>query len=608
MCGIIGYTGSRQAVDIVLDGLDRLDYRGYDSAGLAVQNGAGLVVRKVSGSVGRLRASLGAGALKAHCGIGHTRWATHGAPSEANAHPHTSCCGRIGVVHNGVIENADALRSLLKERGHAFRSDTDSEILAHLIEDYPDLPLEEAVGRALDLVEGTYGLAVVHEDEPTKIVVARSNSPVVLGIGEHEYFLASDPAAVLAHTRRIVHLRDGDLATVTPEGYRITDRSARVQTRLIEEMAWSPPVSDLGIHSDYMHKEIFEQPAAVARAFAGRPERRAAPVGLAGLELSDRDIRRIDRILMVACGTSWHACLVARYMIQELSGIPVAVEYASEFRYLPRSDLSTALTVAVSQSGETADTLEAAREAHDSGARLLSVVNVVGSTLDREADWSIHLEAGPEIGVASTKAFTSQVATLLLLAMRIGSARGSASAEIAALGARLDEMPAAIERALALEDEIEALSRRLQNASSCLFMGRGVSFPVALEGALKLKEISYVHAEGYPAAEMKHGPIALIDHEMPVVCVAPLDTLFPKMLVNIQEVRARGAQIVSITSEGCSALDSISDHVLRVPETPKLLSPLVTVIPLQLLAYHIAVLRGRNVDRPRNLAKCVTVE
>jgi len=608
MCGIVGYTGSRSAVGIVLDGLDRLEYRGYDSAGIALQNGRGLVVNKVSGPVSGLRRREGLPKTEAHCGIGHTRWATHGAPSEANAHPHTCCEGEIAVVHNGVIENADALRSLLTERGHHFRSETDTEVLAHLIEDASGTALETRVAEALEHVEGTYGLAVVWKEEPTKIVVARNGSPVLLGIGEGENFLASDAAAVLEHTRRIVHLEDGDLATVTPDSLRVTDRDDQLQERVVDEIGWSLSETDLGSNPNYMHKEIAEQPDAISRALSGRLQAETGEVRLGGLGLTDREIEDVDRILMVACGTSWHAALIARYAVQELSGIPVAVEYASEFRYMSRSDLSGTLTVAVSQSGETADTLEAARAAQDAGSRLVGVVNVVGSTLAREAPSGIYLRAGPEIGVASTKAFTSQVSTLLLLALRLGAARGLDTDARRSLAGHLRLIPELVSDALELEDQVRELAREFQDARSFLYLGRGVSFPVALEGALKLKEISYIHAEGYPAAEMKHGPIALIDDEMPVVCVAPRDDLFCKMHANIQEVRARGGRIISVTTRGNAELDAVSDHVLRVPGTSKLLSPLVTVIPLQLLAYEIALLRGCNVDRPRNLAKSVTVE
>lgn len=609
MCGIVGYTGRREAVEIVLGGLDRLEYRGYDSAGIAVQNGKGLVVDKVSGSVARLRERIADGLIVGSCGIGHTRWATHGPPTEANAHPHLGCGHDLAVVHNGVVENADALRTALLRRGHTFKSDTDTEILAHLIEEAPGASLEDRVIDALKHVEGTYGLAVVWDAEPGKIVVARHGSPVLLGVGEGEYFVASDASAILEHTRRMVYIEDGDVAVITRDNYRVIDRGSVVQERSVDEVAWELAEIDRGIHPNFMHKEIAEQPDVIRRTLAGRLLPKEGGVRLGGLGLDDGDIQGIRRLIMVACGTSWHACLLARYAIEELSGIPVSVEYASEFRYLASSDLNGTVTIAVSQSGETADTLEALRAAQRAGSRILGVVNVVGSSVAREAESGIYLRAGPEIGVASTKAFTSQVATLLLLAMRLGKARGMEAAALSELGMALDEIPTLMEKALQTDDQIRDIASEFSHASSFLYLGRSVSFPVALEGALKLKEISYIHAEGYPAAEMKHGPIALIDEDMPVVCIAPGDELLPKMISNVQEVRARGGRVIAICSESCEGeLATLAEHVISVPQTPKLLSPLVTVIPLQLLAYHIAMDRGCDVDRPRNLAKSVTVE
>ncbi|MDT8368299.1 MAG: glutamine--fructose-6-phosphate transaminase (isomerizing) [Longimicrobiales bacterium] len=609
MCGIVGYTGTREAVEIVLGGLDRLEYRGYDSAGIAVQNGRGLVLDKVSGSVARLRERIADGRIVGSCGIGHTRWATHGPPTEANAHPHLGCGEDLAVVHNGVIENADALRTLLLRRGHVFKSDTDTEILAHLIEEATGITLEDRVIEALQHVEGTYGLAVVWDAEPGKIVVARHGSPVLVGVGEGEYFVASDASAILEHTRQVVHIEDGDLAVITRDNYRVINRASVVQERSVDEVAWELAEVDRGVHPNFMHKEIAEQPDVIRRTMAGRLLPREGRVRLGGLGLDNDDIDGIGRLIMVACGTSWHACLLARYAIEELAGIPVAVEYASEFRYLAASDLRGTVTIAVSQSGETADTLEAVRAARRAGSRILGVVNVVGSSVAREAESGIYLRAGPEIGVASTKAFTSQVATLLLLAMRLGEARGMKPAALSELAVALEGIPTLMERALETDDQIRAIASKFDHAPSFLYLGRSVSFPVALEGALKLKEISYIHAEGYPAAEMKHGPIALIDEEMPVVCVAPGDELLPKMISNVQEVRARGGRVIAICSEGSEGeLATLAEHVISVPRTPKLLSPLVTVIPLQLLAYHIAMNRGCDVDRPRNLAKSVTVE
>ncbi len=608
MCGIIGYTGHRQALDIVIGGLRRLDYRGYDSAGIALHGEGGLLVSKAPGSVSGLRRQLNGQPTLGLCAIGHTRWATHGAPNEANAHPHLSCSGDIALVHNGVIENAEDLRTLLKRRGHHFRSETDTEVLAHLLEDAEGSTLEDRVFEALEVVEGTYGMAAVWTAEPEKIVLARNGSPLLVGIGEGEFFLASDAAAVLEHTRSIVHLEDGDVSVLTPDGYRIVDRSWQTQNRAVDRIQWSLSDVELNGFDSFMHKEIHEQPESTRRAISGRLQPDAGLVRLGGLGLGVEEIRNIDRILILGCGTSWHAGLIARQAIQELSGIPVSVEYASEFQYASGLDLGRTISIAVSQSGETADTLGAVRTARAAGSYVLGVVNVVGSTLARESDSGVYLRAGPEIGVASTKAFTSQVITLLMLALRFGWARGLPGPEGSRLARELDEIPELIHRALRLEPEMEVLAKELYEARSFLYLGRGASFPVALEGALKLKEISYIHAEGYPAAEMKHGPIALVDEEMPVVCVAPSDPLLPKMVANIQEVRARGGQVLAVGSEGDDILDAVADRVIRVPATSKLFSPLVTVIPLQLLAYHIARLRGCNVDRPRNLAKSVTVE
>ncbi len=608
MCGIVGYTGRRDAAEIVLAGLNRLEYRGYDSAGVAIQNGAGLLVRKVSGTVSRLRERFELEPVAGHCAIGHTRWATHGAPTEINAHPHSGCTGDLALVHNGVVENAAPLRNLLESRGHRFASDTDTEVLAHLVEEAEGDVLEDKVLAALKHIQGTYGMAVVWEREPSKIVIARNGSPVLLGLGGSELYFASDASALIEHTRSIVHLEDGDLVVLTPDSYKVVDGNARVAQRAVDHIEWSLSEVDLGIHPNYMHKEIAEQPEAIRRALSGRLRSDADLVRLGGLQLTDGEIREIQRIVMVACGTSWHASLLGRYAIEQLTSIPVTVEYASEFRYLPRADLHGTATIAVSQSGETADTLEAARAARAAGSRLLGLVNVVGSTLAREASSGIYLRAGPEIGVASTKAFTNQVAILLLLAMYLGKVRGHHAAEISMLSCGLEAIPDLVEKALEVEPEVEAIAREFHGARNFLYLGRGVSFPVALEGALKLKEISYIHAEGYPAAEMKHGPIALIDHEMPVVCVAPSDSLFLKMVANVEEVRARGGRVIAICSEGEHRLDRLAEYVVRVPSGPRLLSPLLTVVPLQMLAYHIALLRGCNVDRPRNLAKSVTVE
>jgi len=600
MCGIVGYVGPREAAPVLVDGLSRLEYRGYDSAGLAVLNGRGVETRKLAGRIDGLRELLVREPVHGSCGIGHTRWATHGAPTQRNAHPHADCAGSLALVHNGIIENADLLRAQLERAGHRFATETDTETLAHLI--------EERVLAALALVEGTYGVAVIAEDHPGTIVVARRGSPVLLGIGNREYLVASDASAVLPYTRSVVYLRDGDVAVVTAEGYRVLDEQQRVQRRSLNDIEWELDSLSLGEHSHFMLKEIHEQPETVRSTLRGRLLDEAGGARLNGLNLTAARCARIRRIEIVACGTSWHAGLVGRHIIEELAAIPVAVEYASEYRYRRPLRAPGTLTVAISQSGETADTLEALRAAKAAGSTVIGIVNVVGSTIARESDGGIYLHAGPEVGVASTKAFTSQLAALLLLGLYLGRHRGLRSDQGRALVEQLRALPELIERTLALESEVRALAECYADARNALYLGRGVNFPVALEGALKLKEISYIHAEGYPAAEMKHGPIALIDENMPVVCVAPTDHVYHKVVSNMQEVRARGGRIVAITSEGNGGLGRLVDHELRVPVCPPLLSPVLTVVPLQLLAYHIAVLRGCDVDRPRNLAKSVTVE
>jgi glucosamine--fructose-6-phosphate aminotransferase (isomerizing) len=608
MCGIVGYVGPREAGPILLQGLSRLEYRGYDSVGVAVQNGRGVVVRKLPGRVARLRESLARDPVHGSSGIGHTRWATHGPPTAGNAHPHTDCTGGIAVVHNGIIENCTALRRRLELAGHVFASDTDTEVLAHLIEETPGETLEERVGAALVHVEGTYGIAVMSSAEPAKIVAARHGSPVLLGLNEQdgEYYIASDASAVLEHTRSVVYLEDGDLAVLSRDGYRVLDGHAREQQRSVDALDWELDAIELGGYEHFMLKEIHEQPEAVSRAMSGRLLA-GGTTRLDGLRLSRVDCRGIRRIVIVACGTSWHAALIGRHVIEQLTGVPVQVEYASE--YHNHASLATArtLVVAISQSGETADTLEAMRAARASDSTVVGIVNAVGSTIARAADGGIYLHAGPEIGVASTKAFTNQVVALLLLGLHLAHARGRGSECSRGLASELLRAPAAIAEALALEPQIREIAREFQRAANFLYLGRSINFPVALEGALKLKEISYIHAEGYPAAEMKHGPIALIDENMPVVFIAPNDASYGRVLANMQEVKARGGRLIVVRSTGAEPLRGLADHELCVPQTSPLLSPLVTVVPLQLLAYHIAVLRGCDVDRPRNLAKSVTV-
>ncbi|HEY6109228.1 MAG TPA: glutamine--fructose-6-phosphate transaminase (isomerizing) [Gemmatimonadales bacterium] len=609
MCGIVGYSGTREAAPILIEGLHRLEYRGYDSAGVAVQNGTGVVLRKLAGRVVRLHQLLDAEPVRGQSGIAHTRWATHGAPTRTNAHPHTDCSGGLALVHNGIIENADALRIKLQEAGHEFGTETDTETLVHLIEEAPGATLEDRVIAALAHVEGTYGLAVISSTEPGKIVVARQGSPVLLGIGDKEYFVASDASAILEHTRSVVYLDDGDIAVVTPEGYRVLDRDQRDQERQVSDIEWDLAAIELGGYPHFMLKEIYEQPETVTATLRGRLLFDEGSARLNGLNLTPEDCAGIQRILIVACGTSWHSGLVGRYALEELARIPVDVEYASEYRYRPRLHLPGTLAIAISQSGETADTLEAMRAARAAGCRVVGIVNVVGSTIARESDGGIYLHAGPEIGVASTKAFTSQITALLLLGLYLGRQRGALSEEAGRnFAVELSNLPELVTRTLEMSAGVAELAKKFSDTHNALYLGRGVNFPVALEGALKLKEISYIHAEGYPAAEMKHGPIALIDENMPVVFVAPHDQVYQKVLANMQEVKARGGRILALTSEGNGDLGRLVDQELHVPPVAPLLSPVVTAIPLQLLAYHIAVLRGCDVDRPRNLAKSVTVE
>ena len=608
MCGIVGYVGKREVSPIVIEGLRRLEYRGYDSAGIAVQNGRGIEVRKLAGRVQGLRELVEREPLHGSCGIGHTRWATHGPPTGNNAHPHTDCSGIIAVVHNGIIENADVLKARLEKLGHRFTTDTDTEVLAHLIEDAPGTTLEERVIAALVHVEGTYGIAVMSHAEKGRIVAARHGSPVLLGIGDGEFFIASDASAIIEHTRQVIYLDDGDIASISAEGVRIVDKQSVVQSRLVAEVDWDVSEAERGGYDHFMLKEICEQSATISNVMRGRLLPENGTARLNGLNLSVEDCQAIRRIVILACGSSWHAGLVGRQYIEELAGIPVSVEYASEYRYGRQLQIPGTVTIAISQSGETADTLEAMRAARATGSRVLGIVNSVGSTIAREADGGLFLHAGPEIGVASTKAFTSQIVALLLFALYVGRRRGLALEDGRRVVDELATLPELVTRTLALEPLIKTLSSAYSDARNALYLGRGLQFPVALEGALKLKEISYIHAEGYPAAEMKHGPIALIDEEMPVVFLAPNDRVYPKILSNMQEVRARGGRIVAITTEGNGDLSALAAHQVRVPACSPLLMPVIASIPLQLLAYHIAVARGCDVDRPRNLAKSVTVE
>ncbi|MFS8637048.1 MAG: glutamine--fructose-6-phosphate transaminase (isomerizing) [Gemmatimonadota bacterium] len=610
MCGIVGYIGDRPAVPLLIDGLKRLEYRGYDSAGICVVVGDRLETRKTAGKISRLEAVLREqGTPEGTCGIAHTRWATHGAPTTTNAHPHADCAGRFAVVHNGIIENAGTLRRKLEELGHEFRTETDTEVLSHLIEEAYAGKLEEAVRAALRQVEGTYGIAVLCCDEPRKIVAARRGSPLLLGIGDRdEYYVASDVAAILAQTRKVVYLDDGEIAVLTDSGFETLSLKGDTVTKEIDHVTWDLEAIEKGGHEHFMLKEIFEQPETLRNAMRGRLLEEDGNVKLGGVTLSREELLKIKNITITACGTSWHSALIGEYMLEELARIPVEVEYASEFRYRNPVIGEDTLVIAISQSGETADTLAALREAKQRGAKVMGIVNVVGSTIARESDFGIYLHAGPEIGVASTKAFTSQVVVLALFTILMARLRSMSILQGRELVAALQRLPDQVEQVLELNEAIRELARTYKDASNFLYLGRGLNFPSALEGALKLKEISYIHAEGYPAAEMKHGPIALIDENMPVVVIAPHDGTYSKIVSNIEEVKARGGRVIAVVTEGNTELRDRVDHLITIPQTHEILTPVLAAVPLQLLAYHIAVLRGCNVDQPRNLAKSVTVE
>ncbi len=608
MCGIVGYVGPRGASALLLEGLKRLEYRGYDSAGVAVLNGRGVETRKAVGKISELETVVLGDPVHGTLGIAHTRWATHGAPTHCNAHPHVSCDGTIAVVHNGIIENGSALRQALEDLGHQFRSETDTEVLAHLIEEFFTGSLEDAVIAALRKVEGTYGIAVIANNDPDKIVAARKGSPLLVGLGDGEYFVASDVSAVLAHTRQVIYLDDGDLAVLERGGYRIIDLDAAEQNKTVSRIDWDLDMIERGGFPHFMLKEIFEQPQTIENTMRGRLLVDAGTARLGGLNLTDEELLAFDNIILTACGTSWHSALIGESMIEDLARVPVEVEYASEFRYRNPIITDRTLCIVISQSGETADTLAAMREAQRRGARALGIVNVVGSSIARESDGGIYIHAGPEIGVASTKAFTCQVAALTLFALRLARLRGLPLEEGRRVVKALQALPGQIRELLDDAEHIEGIAREFKDARNFLYLGRGYNFPAALEGALKLKEISYIHAEGYPAAEMKHGPIALIDENMPVVFLAPHDGVFDKVVSNIEEVHARHGCVIAITSRDEPALVGRIDYEIRIPETIDMLTPVLASIPLQLLAYYIAVQRGANVDQPRNLAKSVTVE
>ena len=614
MCGIIGYIGPRPVLPVLVDGLRRLEYRGYDSAGVALVNDGRLDVRRSAGKLARLEEVLAADPIAGSYGLGHTRWATHGRPTEENAHPHRDCTGRLVVVHNGIIENYLDLKAALEAEGHRFVTETDTEIVAHLVErETRGDGLEAAVGRALRQLRGLFAIVLISADDPDVIVAARNGPPVVVGLGDGESFVASDIPAILSYTRDVVFLDDGEIAVLTRAGVRFTDLDGHPRVRTPQRVLWDPVMAERAGYKHFMLKEIFEQPRAIGETLVGRLSSSRAAVTLDEIGLDDGALAAVDRLLIVACGTSWHAGLVGKFLVEQLARVPVEVDYGSEYRYRdPIVDQRT-LTVVITQSGETADTLAALREARRKGAASLAVCNVVGSMVTRESDGLIYTHAGPEIGVASTKAFTTQLVALYLLALHLARVKGTLGPQERQphLDA-LAHLPQLVEQVLKADEQIQEVAARFHTRSDFLFLGRGIHYPIALEGALKLKEISYIHAEGYPAGEMKHGPIALIDDQMPVVALLPYDAVYEKMLGNVQEAKARGGTVIAVATEGAPGLDRIlhpeRDALIRLPPAPALTSPIVATVPLQLLAYHIAVRRGCDVDQPRNLAKSVTVE
>ena len=612
MCGIVGYIGPDNAQEVIISGLKRLEYRGYDSAGIAIINGD-MTVRKQKGKVKELADSLFSSQLGGTLGIGHTRWATHGFPNDQNAHPHTSEGHDFALVHNGIIENYQAIKARLKSRGYTFTTQTDTEALVHLIDDVrktTGLPLDRAVSQALTQVVGTYGIAIVSTVEPDMIIAARKGSPLILGVREEDnsYYISSDASALVEHTRKVVYLNDGELIVIRRQGFEVRNIDDVMLQKEIHELEWDLEQIEKQGYPHFMLKEIVEQPESLENCMRGRTSIEDGTIKLGGLiDVMDR-LKEASRILICACGTSWHAGLVGEYLIEEFARIPVEVEYASEFRYRNPVLKEGDVVVVISQSGETADTLAAVREAKRQGVPVYGICNVVGSTIARETDAGVYLHAGPEIGVASTKAFTAQVVVLAMLALKIAEGKTITAAEMAVHLQALAELPEKVREVLELNDEIQRMSEVFRYAANFLYLGRGYNFPVALEGALKLKEISYIHAEGYPAAEMKHGPIALIDRQMPVIFIALKDSTYEKVVSNIEEVVARHGVVIAITNADNEELDELCEYVIRIPETKEFISPILSVLPLQLLAYHIAVLRGCNVDQPRNLAKSVTVE
>jgi glucosamine--fructose-6-phosphate aminotransferase (isomerizing) len=624
MCGIVGYVGKKSVVPIIIEGLRRLEYRGYDSAGIAVAgNGDGLQLRRAEGKLRNLEEVIRLKPIDGTYGIGHTRWATHGRPTEENAHPHRDCTGKIVVVHNGIVENYLSLKKQLIEEGHKFTTETDTEIIAHLVEKYSAHSgngrrplLEDAVRQTVKQLNGVFALAVISTDDPNKIVAARNGPPAVIGLGNDEYFVASDVPAILNHTRDIFFLADGDLAVVTPDGVHLSDFDGKPVRRQIQHVTWDPIMAEKGGFKHFMLKEIYEQPRAVRDTTLGRVSQDTGHIFLGELEVTEAELRAARKFNIIACGTSWHAGQAGKFMIESLARVPVEVDYASEWRYRnPIVDPET-ITVVISQSGETADTIAAQREAKSRGSKTLAICNVVGSMITREAAGTIYTHAGPEIGVASTKAFTGQLTALYILAMYLAQVRGVMTDEQArAAMLELTRIPSKLDHILTQDAACDELAKRYQKVHDFLFLGRGIHYPIALEGALKLKEISYIHAEGYPAGEMKHGPNALIDENLPVVVIATRDVNSPgsmlryeKTMSNLKEVKARSGVVIALATEGDEEMKEAADHVLFVPAAPEELSPILEIVPLQLLAYHIAVRRGCDVDQPRNLAKSVTVE
>ncbi|MGB3938717.1 MAG: glutamine--fructose-6-phosphate transaminase (isomerizing) [Candidatus Cloacimonas acidaminovorans] len=611
MCGIVGYIGHRNALPIVVEALKRLEYRGYDSSGCALIHDGELQVYKRAGKIIELERCLPEpNKCTGNLAIAHTRWATHGEPNEVNAHPHLDCKGEIAIVHNGIIENYKLLRDKLLELGHTFVSETDTEVIVHLIEQFllSEPTLEDAVRSAMTKVEGTYGLVVMSLKEPDKLIAVRKGSPLIIGIGENEHFITSDVNAIIIHTKRVIYLQDDELCVVKADGFEITTLDKRSVKPEISVVDWDISAIEKGDFKHFMLKEIFEQPVTIENAFRGRINQHLGTARLGGLGIPNFELRKIKQIHLVACGTSFHAALIGKYIIEDIARIPVFAEYASEYRYRNPIIPEDTLVFVISQSGETADTLGALREAKAKGARVLAITNVVGSTIARESDGGTYIHAGSEIGVASTKAFTSQVTIMTLLAILLGRMNYLSTVKGMEYISELENIPSKVEKILALNKYIRNIADTIKDCKNALYLGRGINYPVAMEGALKLKEISYIHSEGYPAAEMKHGPIALIDENMPVIAIATKDPLYDKIYSNLQEVRARKGRLITIATEGDTELSKISENVIYIPDTLTNLQPLLTVIPLQLLAYNVADLKGLNVDQPRNLAKSVTVE